>query len=89
MILARLWKKKLKQNGIFVNIIIKRTDTLINFPLLYRIGYFKRFFALHSEHKHFGLANIIFYCNMSLVKIVIYDISATLEKVYKMVFLLT
>ena len=42
----------------------------------------------HLRSECFGLTNVIFYCNMSLMKIAIHDISATLEKENKMVLLL-
>ena len=77
MILARPWERK--QNGIFVNIIIKTIDTLINFALLLRIVCLKTFSASYLEQKHFGLANIIFYDNMLVMKTLINDISATLK----------
>ena len=48
----------------------------------------KTFSALYSEQKHSGLANIIFYDNVLVLKTLIHDISATLKNKNKIVFLL-
>ena len=77
MIIARPWERK--QNDIFVNIIIETIDTSINFAFLLRIVCLKTFSASYLAQKHFGLANIIFYDNMLVMKTLINGISATLK----------
>ena len=62
-----------------MNIIIKKIDTLIDVAFLLRIVCLKTFSASYLEQKHFGLANIIFYDNMLVMKTLINDISATLK----------
>ena len=42
-----------------------------------------------NQKKCIGLANITLYCNRSLIKTVIFDITATLENENKTIFLLT
>ena len=49
----------------------------------------KTFSASYLEKKQFGLANIIFYDNMLVMKTFIHDMSATLKNKSKIVFLLT
>ena len=59
--------------------MIKTIDTLINFALLLRIVCLETFGASYLEQKHFGLANVIFYDNMLVMKALINDINATLK----------